>query len=264
MASSTSRSRTRARTSSASSPARSSACANGSLASSTRAASSSRTPRTSSERHSFRSAATSSCSWTRTSTRRRSVSSSAAMREQVDRLTKLAGELLDLSRLDAGRLRVDRDPVDLSHVARAPRRGVRGARPGKRAPSGARASRQRDGPRRRAAGAAGRPGAGRECAPPHACGHSRAPRRRAGRRAGRPRCRGRRARDRLATAVNVFERFYRGDGTGRASGSGLGLAIARELAEAMQGEISLTSEPGRTVFTLSLPAASSTSSPPIE
>ena len=32
------------------------------------------------------------------------------MREQVDRLTKLAGELLDLSRLDAGRLRVDRDP----------------------------------------------------------------------------------------------------------------------------------------------------------
>ena len=39
------------------------------------------------------------------------------MREQVDRLTKLAGELLDLSRLDAGRLRVDRDPVDLAHVA---------------------------------------------------------------------------------------------------------------------------------------------------
>ena len=32
------------------------------------------------------------------------------MREQVDRLTKLAGELLDLSRLDAGRLRVDREP----------------------------------------------------------------------------------------------------------------------------------------------------------
>ena len=38
------------------------------------------------------------------------------MREQVDRLTKLAGELLDLSRLDAGRLRVDRDPVDLAQV----------------------------------------------------------------------------------------------------------------------------------------------------
>jgi two-component system OmpR family sensor kinase len=61
-------------------------------------------------------------------------------------------------------------------------------------------------------------------------------------------------------AVHVFERFYRGDGAGRASGSGLGLAIARELAEAMQGEIALTSEPGRNVFTLSLPA----SSPPAE
>jgi len=32
----------------------------------------------------------------------------------------------------------------------------------------------------------------------------------------------------------------------------------------MHGDIALTSEPGRTVFTLALPAASSTSSPPIE
>jgi two-component system OmpR family sensor kinase len=57
--------------------------------------------------------------------------------------------------------------------------------------------------------------------------------------------------------VHVFERFYRGDrSAGRASGSGLGLAIARELAEAMNGEIALESEPGRTVFTLSLPLAS--------
>jgi two-component system OmpR family sensor kinase len=67
-----------------------------------------------------------------------------------------------------------------------------------------------------------------------------------------------------AATGHVFERFYRGDTGGRASGSGLGLAIARELAEAMQGEIDLSSEPGRTVFTLSLPAASATSSPPLE
>jgi len=53
-------------------------------------------------------------------------------------------------------------------------------------------------------------------------------------------------------AVHVFERFYRGDGGQAASGSGLGLAIARELAEAMQGQIVLASEPGRTVFTLLL------------
>ena len=86
-----------------------------------------------------------------------------------------------------------------------------------------------------------------------------------------------RADDRVALAVeddgpgiapiaanHVFERFYRGDTGGRASGSGLGLAIARELAEAMQGEIDLSSEPGRTVFTLSLPAQSATSSPTLD
>ncbi len=37
-----------------------------------------------------------------------------SMREQVTRLTKLASDLLDLSRLDAGRLSVEREPVDLS------------------------------------------------------------------------------------------------------------------------------------------------------
>src|SRR5207253_1355087 len=52
----------------------------------------------------------------------------------------------------------------------------------------------------------------------------------------------------------VFERFTRLDGA-RSSGSGLGLAIARELAEAMGGTIRLESAPGRTVFTLVLPAA---------
>jgi signal transduction histidine kinase len=54
-------------------------------------------------------------------------------------------------------------------------------------------------------------------------------------------------------ARHVFDRFYRGDDT-TASGSGLGLAIARELAEAMGGALELESRPGRTVFTLRLPA----------
>ena len=51
----------------------------------------------------------------------------------------------------------------------------------------------------------------------------------------------------------VFERFYRIEG-GRASGSGLGLAIGRELARLMGGDVRLDSAPGRTVFTLDLPA----------
>ena len=51
----------------------------------------------------------------------------------------------------------------------------------------------------------------------------------------------------------MFERFYRADGA-HASGSGLGLAIAHELAEAMGGELELDSRPGRTAFTLRLPA----------
>ena len=58
----------------------------------------------------------------------------------------------------------------------------------------------------------------------------------------------------------LFERFYRLDGT-RASGSGLGLAIAKELAELMDGRITVESEPGRTVFALVLPAGEGISRP---
>jgi len=54
-------------------------------------------------------------------------------------------------------------------------------------------------------------------------------------------------------APHVFERFYRVDGA-QASGSGLGLAIALELARLMGGTLQLDSQPGRTVFTLTMPA----------
>jgi signal transduction histidine kinase len=53
---------------------------------------------------------------------------------------------------------------------------------------------------------------------------------------------------------HLFERFYRAEG-GQAWGSGLGLAIASELAERMGGSIELHSKPGETVFTLLLPRA---------
>ena len=41
------------------------------------------------------------------------------MAEQVERLQKLAVDLLDLSRLDAGSVELEREPVDLSELARA-------------------------------------------------------------------------------------------------------------------------------------------------
>ena len=55
-----------------------------------------------------------------------------------------------------------------------------------------------------------------------------------------------------ASRSQLFERFYTADA---ARGSGLGLAIACELAAHMEGRIDLDSRPGRTVFTLALPAA---------
>ncbi len=188
----------------------------------------------------------------------------AGMREQVDRLTKLAAELLDLSRLDAGRLRVDREPVDLARIAEllveefeavaqgsehALEPDVDGNASGlgdeqrilqvgralvenalRHTPTGTRVCVRTGGDAERVELSVEDDGPGIAA----------------------------------GDAVHVFERFYRGDGGGRASGSGLGLAIARELAEAMHGEIVLASQPGRTVFTLSLPAASSTSRPAME
>ncbi|MGA9762324.1 MAG: HAMP domain-containing sensor histidine kinase [Gaiellaceae bacterium] len=52
----------------------------------------------------------------------------------------------------------------------------------------------------------------------------------------------------------VFERFFRLDGE-KSSGSGLGLAIGREWARRMNGDLTLESRPGLTRFTLSLPLA---------
>ncbi len=49
----------------------------------------------------------------------------------------------------------------------------------------------------------------------------------------------------------IFEPFITSDD---AHGSGLGLAIAHELAERMDGDLVVESQPGRTTFTLELPA----------
>jgi signal transduction histidine kinase len=186
------------------------------------------------------------------------------MREQVDRLTKLAAELLDLSRLDAGRLRVEREPVDLARVAELLVEEFDALAQG----TGHHIEHEVDGTATGLGDEQRILQVGRALVE-NAFRHTPS--------GTRVRVRTSHNGERVALTVEddgpgirseatdrVFERFYRGDTGGRASGSGLGLAIARELAEAMQGEIDLASQPGRTVFTLSLPAASGTSSPALE
>ncbi len=53
-----------------------------------------------------------------------------------------------------------------------------------------------------------------------------------------------------AALPRIFEPFYTGDDV---QGSGLGLAIASELADRMNGRLSVSSAPGQTVFTLDIP-----------
>jgi two-component system, OmpR family, sensor kinase len=58
---------------------------------------------------------------------------------------------------------------------------------------------------------------------------------------------------RRQTMPHIFEPFF--TSSDRAQGAGLGLAIARELAERMNGELSVHSVPGATTFSLTLPAS---------
>ena len=176
----------------------------------------------------------------------------AAMREQVDRLTRLATDLLDLSRLDAGRIRVDNEVFDLELLAQTV------------ADEFSPVALANDHPLEVAAGngarAVGDPDRvvqiGRLLVE-NAIVHTPP---------GTPvRLRVRDGDGRAILSVEdegpgipeghaeqVFERFYRAEG-GRTSGSGLGLAIARELAVLMGGTIEVESRPGRTVFSLALP-----------
>jgi two-component system OmpR family sensor kinase len=182
------------------------------------------------------------------------------MRGQVDRLQKLATDLLDLSRLDAGSLDLEREPVALRSLvkqithefAAAAARGAvtlevtdsddapelealcDGQRvaqilrilvdnAGTHTPPGTHI-RVRTGLER--AGENGKAAAFLEV-------EDDGP--------------GIRRRE----LAHVFERFH----TGTAGGSGLGLAIARELANQMRGRLEVRSRPGETVFRLTLPLA---------
>ncbi len=176
----------------------------------------------------------------------------AQMREQVARLTKLATELLDLSRLDAGQLSVVSEPIDLAQLA-----GELALEFGPRALATTHELSSDGDPSVPAWGDEARVlQIGRILVenaivhtPPGT--HVRIAVATEGGRAT------------LAVANDgpaipaqaerqVFERFYRLDGR-RASGSGLGLAIARELAEVMAGRLELAAVDGWTRFTLGAP-----------
>ena len=176
------------------------------------------------------------------------------MAGQVRRLTKLADDLLDLSKLDAGRLHMETQPVDLGSLASAAVDEFAGVARASEHPleyAGNGGAAARGDPQRvlqivrillENALVHTPPGTRVEVSVRRAGGQAEitvtdwgpgiSPDDRA----------------------ELFERFYRGEST-KASGSGLGLAIARELAELMGGRIELESKPGRTVFSLVLPAA---------
>ncbi|MBS1676120.1 MAG: HAMP domain-containing histidine kinase [Actinobacteria bacterium] len=174
------------------------------------------------------------------------------MRQQIERLTKLATDLLDLSQLDAGAMVMSAGSIDLGELARelarefGPRAEAHGSRLQLRTaerPVIAIADRERvrqiirilldnalthtpegtevsvtanSSSRRRAELIVSDQGPG-------------IPQRAQGR---------------------IFERFYTGDSSG---GSGLGLAIASELAQRMDGRITISSSRRFTAFTLELP-----------
>jgi signal transduction histidine kinase len=184
------------------------------------------------------------------------------MREQVDRLTKLATDLLDLSRVDAGGLAVERAPVDLGEVARGLGGELRGL--AERTGHGLEVEGTGDtwaiGDEERIV-QIGRALAGnalthtpegtRVILRAHT-GDAQAWLEVEDDGPGIP----------VEQLERVFDRFYRVEG-GVAPGTGLGLAIARELATLMGGRVRASSRPGRTVFTLELartPAAARTES----
>jgi signal transduction histidine kinase len=175
------------------------------------------------------------------------------MREQVARLAKLATDLLDLSRLDAGRLTPATETVDLAGLAAeltaefTPRSAASGHALDLEygAPVEARGDVERvlQIGRILVENALVHTPAGTRVRLAALLDGHRALLTVADDGPGIP----------AEVRQQVFERFFRLDGA-RASGSGLGLAIARELAGVMDGRIELSERGGWTWFTLALPA----------
>jgi two-component system, OmpR family, sensor kinase len=176
------------------------------------------------------------------------------MRQQIERLTKLTVDLLDLSQLDAGAMEMQARSVDLGALARevtrefGPRAELRDSRLELRTPE-------------RPAIAQGDPDRVRQIIRillDNALTHTpegtkvtvttysvnrRAELTVSDEGSGIPQ----------RVQSRIFERFYTAD---KAGGSGLGLAIASELAQRMDGRITISSSRRFTAFTLDLPPAS--------
>ena len=183
------------------------------------------------------------------------------MRRQVDRLTKLAADLLDLSRLDAGGTAIAREPVDLAAAAAdvvhesdpvARRNGT--VLDLDQGPSALWALgdelRVRQVVRALVDNALRHTPDGTHVTVSCQLEGERAVIRVWDDGPGIP----------PGDQEQVFERFWRGPGAA-ASGSGLGLAIARELASRMGGSLTVRSRPGSTVFVLILAAAPQPAAP---
>jgi signal transduction histidine kinase len=175
------------------------------------------------------------------------------MRQQIERLSKLTVDLLDLSQLDAGAMEMQARSVDLGAVARevtrefSARADLRGSRLELRTPE-------------RPAIARGDPDRVRQIIRillDNALTHTpegtkvtvttysvnrRAELTVSDEGSGIPQ----------RAQTRIFERFYTAD---KAGGSGLGLAIASELAQRMAGRITISSSRRFTAFTLDLPPA---------
>jgi signal transduction histidine kinase len=175
------------------------------------------------------------------------------MRRQIERLTKLTADLLDLSQLDAGAMVMRARNVDLGALARdvtrefSARADLRGSRLELRTPE-------------RPAIALGDPDRVRQIIRillDNALTHTpegtkvtvttyslnrRAELTVSDEGSGIPQ----------RVQNRIFERFYTAD---KAGGSGLGLAIGRELAQRMGGQITISSSRRFTAFTLDLPPA---------
>jgi len=176
------------------------------------------------------------------------------MRRQIERLTKLTGDLLNLSQLDAGGIVMALRSVDLSSLARdvvrefGARAELRGSRLELRTPSDRQVIAMADPERVRQIirilldNALTHTPEGTSVTVTIYSADQRAELTVSDNGTGIPQ----------RVQQRIFERFYTADSAG---GSGLGLAIARELVQRMDGDIAISSTRRFTAFTLDLPLA---------